>query len=43
MTTGYQLMAQARREYEQKYTAERNYEQLMAIYRLAIERARSRR
>lgn len=34
---------EARREYELKYTAERNYEQLMEIYRLAIERARSRR
>lgn len=34
---------EARREYEEKYTAERNYEQLMAIYRMAIERARSRR
>jgi glycosyltransferase involved in cell wall biosynthesis len=34
---------EARREYELKYTAERNYEQLMEIYRLAIDRARSRR
>jgi glycosyltransferase involved in cell wall biosynthesis len=34
---------EARREYELKYTAERNYELLMEIYRLAIERARSRR
>ena len=34
---------EARREYELKYTAERNYEQLMEMYRLAIERARSRR
>jgi glycosyltransferase involved in cell wall biosynthesis len=34
---------EARREYELKYTAERNYEQLMAIYRMAIERARARR
>ena len=34
---------EARREYEQKYTADRNYELLMEIYRLAIERARVRR
>jgi glycosyltransferase involved in cell wall biosynthesis len=34
---------EARREYELKYTAELNYELLMEIYRLAIERARSRR
>jgi glycosyltransferase involved in cell wall biosynthesis len=34
---------EARREYELKYTAERNYELLMEIYRLAIERARYRR
>lgn len=34
---------EARREYEEKYTAERNYQQLMEIYRMAIERARSRR
>lgn len=34
---------EARREYELKYTAERNYEQLMAIYRMAIEHARVRR
>jgi len=34
---------EARREYEAKYTAERNYEILMEIYRLAIERARGRR
>lgn len=30
----------ARREYEQKYSEEGNYRQLMEIYRLAIERAR---
>ncbi|MCS7293784.1 MAG: glycosyltransferase family 4 protein [Chloroflexota bacterium] len=34
---------EARREFELKYTAERNYELLMEIYRLAIERARVRR
>jgi hypothetical protein len=28
---------EARREYELKYTAERNYEMLMEIYRKAIE------
>ena len=31
---------EARREYESKYTAERNYEMLMRIYRLAIEKSR---
>jgi len=36
-------MTQPRREYELKYTVERNYEQLMAIYRMAIEHARVRR
>jgi glycosyltransferase involved in cell wall biosynthesis len=33
---------EARREYEMKYTAERNYTMLMDIYRLAIERVRKR-
>lgn len=33
---------EARREYELKYTAERNYQMLMAIYQLAIDRARKR-
>jgi len=33
----------ARAEYEAKYTAERNYEMLMAIYAGAIDRARARR
>ena len=33
---------EARREYEAKYTAERNYQMLMEIYRLAIERAKGR-
>jgi glycosyltransferase involved in cell wall biosynthesis len=33
---------QARREYEAKYTAERNYEMLMDVYRIALERARPR-
>ena len=32
---------EARREYEAKYTAERNYEMLMEIYRKAIERCRT--
>ena len=32
---------EARREYEAKYTAERNYEMLMEIYQMAIEKARS--
>jgi len=31
---------EARREYEAKYTAERNYEMLMAIYRKAMTMAR---
>ncbi|MEM3433157.1 MAG: glycosyltransferase family 4 protein [Candidatus Methanomethyliaceae archaeon] len=34
---------EARREYEAKYTAKKNYEMLMEIYRMAIERARGRR
>jgi glycosyltransferase involved in cell wall biosynthesis len=33
---------EACREYEMKYTAERNYTMLMDIYRLAIERVRKR-
>lgn len=33
----------ARREYEAKYTAERNYDMLMEIYQQAIEHARRRR
>jgi glycosyltransferase involved in cell wall biosynthesis len=32
----------ARKEYEEKYTAERNYEQLMQIYRAAMENAAKR-
>jgi glycosyltransferase involved in cell wall biosynthesis len=32
----------ARREYEEKYTAERNYKMLMEIYRLAIERSKKK-
>jgi glycosyltransferase involved in cell wall biosynthesis len=36
------MRAAARREYEQKYTAERNYKMLMAIYERAIESARRR-
>jgi len=30
----------ARREFEEKYTAERNYQMLMDIYKLAIERSK---
>jgi hypothetical protein len=30
----------ARREYEEKYTAERNYKMLIGIYEQAMERAR---
>lgn len=33
----------ARREYEEKYTPERNYKMLMEIYDLAIENSRRRR
>jgi glycosyltransferase involved in cell wall biosynthesis/SAM-dependent methyltransferase len=36
------MRAAARREYEQKYTAERNYTMLMDIYAMAIENARRR-
>ncbi len=32
----------ARREYEEKYTAERNYKMLMEIYRIAIERSKEK-
>ena len=32
----------AREEYEQKYTAERNYQRLMEVYQLAIERRQRR-
>jgi glycosyltransferase involved in cell wall biosynthesis len=32
----------ARREYEEKYTGERNYKMLMEVYKMAIENARSR-
>jgi len=35
-----EMGCEARREYEAKYTAERNYEILMEIYRKAIERCR---
>ena len=38
-----QMRREARSEYEAKYTAERNYTQLMAIYRDAIARAEMRR
>jgi hypothetical protein len=32
----------ARREYEEKYSAERNYKLLISIYEMAIENARRR-
>jgi flagellar biosynthesis chaperone FliJ len=32
----------ARREYEEKYTPEKNYEMLMSIYQTAMERNRLR-
>jgi glycosyltransferase involved in cell wall biosynthesis len=37
------MRAAARREFEEKYTAERNYRMLMDIYEMAIENARRRR
>lgn len=37
------MRREARAEYETKYTAERNYQMLMEIYRTAIARARERR
>jgi len=37
------MRQEARREYEQKYTPERNYRLLMEIYEMAIENARRRR
>jgi glycosyltransferase involved in cell wall biosynthesis len=37
------MRANARREYEQKYTAEHNYKMLIAIYEMAIENSRRRR
>jgi glycosyltransferase involved in cell wall biosynthesis len=37
------MRANARREYEEKYTAERNYKMLIAIYEMAIENSRRRR
>ena len=37
------MRVNARREYEEKYTAERNYKMLMAIYEMAIENFRRRR
>jgi glycosyltransferase involved in cell wall biosynthesis len=36
------MRREARQEFEARYTAERNYEQLLDIYRIATERARSR-
>jgi glycosyltransferase involved in cell wall biosynthesis len=38
-----EMRANARREYEQKYTAERNYKMLIAIYEMAIENFKRRR
>ncbi len=38
-----EMRANARREYEEKYTAERNYKMLMAIYEMAIENSQRRR
>jgi glycosyltransferase involved in cell wall biosynthesis len=38
-----QMRVNARREYEEKYTAERNYKLLIAIYEQAIENARRRK
>ncbi len=35
------MRAAARREFEEKYTADRNYTMLMAIYERACERARA--
>jgi glycosyltransferase involved in cell wall biosynthesis len=37
------MRANARREYEDKYTAERGYKTLMAIYEMAIENSQRRR
>jgi glycosyltransferase involved in cell wall biosynthesis len=37
------MRREARREYDQKYTPERNYKLLMEIYEMAIENARRRR
>jgi len=37
------MRANARREFEEKYTAERNYKMLMAIYETAIENFQRRR
>jgi len=38
-----EMRANARREYEEKYTAERNYKMLMTIYQMAIENSERRR
>ncbi|MEW6447675.1 MAG: glycosyltransferase family 4 protein [Bacillota bacterium] len=38
-----EMEQEARREYEAKYTAERNYEMLMDIYQLAVRRHRGER
>ena len=38
-----EMRMNARREYEEKYTAERNYKMLMTIYEIAIENSQRRR
>lgn len=38
-----EMRMNARREYEEKYTAERNYKMLMTIYEMAIENSQRRR
>jgi hypothetical protein len=35
------MAANARREFEEKYTAERNYERLMGIYGFAMARRKN--
>jgi len=37
------MRVNARREYQEKYTAERNYKLLMTIYEMAIENSHRRR
>jgi hypothetical protein len=38
-----QMGRRGRQEFEVKYTRDRNYERLLNIYRLVIDRARERR
>jgi glycosyltransferase involved in cell wall biosynthesis len=38
-----EMRVNARREFEEKYTAERNYKMLIAIYEQAIENAKRRK